>query len=143
MFGLVLHIGEDAIMESNGRAAEIEVSLEEFRQRVQQNPADIQNHLQLGWAAYGEGLYGEAMQVLQTARDRFQDDLEILYPLGLTMKKVGKKDAALKIFRHIIDLTDRLEDRTKAAMLRRLAIGHINVIETGAWNLKQQTWEWQ
>lgn len=128
-------------MEKSDIEIQVEGSLEDLKQQVQLNPKDIQNHLKLGWALYGNGLYEEAMDALQIAKSRFLDDLEVLYPLGLVLKKLGKKDEALKIFTSVIDKTKILEDQIRGAMLRRLAIGHVNIIETGEWNLEKETWE--
>jgi tetratricopeptide (TPR) repeat protein len=112
-----------------------------LKMEVEKNPTDIINHLRLGWAYYGEDKSDEAADAFQAAIDRFPEDLEALYALGLALKKIGKGSEALKLFKRVIDLTEKLEDQIKGEMLRRLALGHANFIEKGDWDLSGEIWE--
>jgi tetratricopeptide (TPR) repeat protein len=133
--------GGNASMERSEMESQIDAYLEDLRQEIQGNPKDIRSHIKLGWALYAKGQYEEALKALDIARSRFPDDLEVLYPLGLILKKLGKKEEALKVFRSVIEKSKDLEDQTRGAMLRRLAVGHANIIETGEWNLEKEIWE--
>jgi len=46
-------------------------------------------------------------------------------------------------FRQVIDLisSETGANRVKADMLRRLALGHINEITQGDWNLEKEIWQ--
>jgi cytochrome c-type biogenesis protein CcmH/NrfG len=115
--------------------------LEELKADVERNPTDLKKHLRLGWVYYGEDKLDEAIDTFRNAKKRFPEDIEVLYALALAYKKVGKGDEALEIFRNVIKSAPNLQDQTRGAMLRRLAIGHANVLERGDWNLKNETWE--
>ena len=99
------------------------------------------SHLRLGWAYYAKGKYEYAVETFKGANARFSDDVEVLYALALTLKVMGNKDKALSFFRKVTLLSEKIEDKDKAGMLRRLAIGHANVIVDGDWNLAEETWE--
>jgi tetratricopeptide (TPR) repeat protein len=108
---------------------------------VERNPTDLKKHLRLGWAYYGEDKLDEAIEAFRNAKDRFPEDIEVLYALALAYKKSGKGDDALGYFRRVIEFATNLDDQTRGAMLRRLAIGHSNVLEQGDWDLRNETWE--
>ncbi len=115
--------------------------IDNLKAEVDRNPTDIKKHLRLGWAYYGEDKLDEAIDAFRDAKDRFPEDIEVLYALALAYKKAGKGDDALKIFRNVIEFATNLDDQTRGAMLRRLAIGHANVLERGDWDLRNETWE--
>jgi len=125
-------------IQSDVEAASI---IENLKAEVERNPTDLKKHLRLGWAYYGEDKLDEAIDTFQNAKNRFPDDIEVLYALALAYKKVGKGEDALEIFRNVIKSAPNLQDQTRGAMLRRLAIGHANVLERGDWNLINETWE--
>lgn len=119
-----------------------EVSIiDSLKSEVEQNPTDLNKHLRLGWAYYGEDRLDEAIDAFRDAKNRFPEDIEVLYALALAYKKAGNKKEALGIFRNVIEAASKLQDQTRGAMLRRLAIGHANVLETGDWDLRNETWE--
>ena len=113
-------------------------ALEEERKR---NPNDVGIYLRLGWAYYGKSDYEKAAQIFSDGMERFSDDVELLYALALAQKKSGESGQALTNFRKVTLLAEKLEDSSKSGMLRRLAIGHANVISEGDWNLAEETWE--
>jgi tetratricopeptide (TPR) repeat protein len=116
-------------------------SIESLQEELKRNPKVVKNYLHLGWTYYVQGSYDQASQILSDAKDRFPEDVEVLYALALALKKNGDTDAALRFFRKVTLLAEKMEDRTKSGMLRRLAIGHANVITEGDWNLSHETWE--
>jgi tetratricopeptide (TPR) repeat protein len=115
--------------------------LESIMQAVEKNPTDIDNHLRLGWTYYGEEQYEAAESAFQAAIDRFPDDVEARYAFGLTLKKLGKEQEALSQFKQVIEKAEDLEDQIRGEMLRRLAIGHSNIMEKGDWDLSGEIWE--
>jgi tetratricopeptide (TPR) repeat protein len=119
-----------------------EISLiDSLKSEVERNPTDLNNRLRLGWAYYGEDRLDEAIDAFLDAKHRFPEDIEVLYALAIAYKKAGRKKEALAIFRNVIQAASKLQDQTRGAMLRRLAIGHANVLEDGDWNLRNETWE--
>ena len=60
---------------------------------------------------------------------------DALYGLGLTRKCAGAKLEAVNAFNAALEQLPKLDDQMRANVLRRLARGHINLIQSGAWNL--------
>lgn len=105
--------------------------------------ADIRDadvRLRLGWAFYGSGRLDRAENAFQEARRLLPDDSEPAFGLGLTYKKEGKSAEAVEAFRAAAERTSSLTDRARAAILRRLALGHINYLERGEWDLEREVW---
>jgi tetratricopeptide (TPR) repeat protein len=121
--------------------AEAIETIESLRDDLKRNPKEAKNYLRLGWAYYAKGKYEDAVETFKDANDRFSDDVEVLYALALALKVMGNKDKALSYFRKVTLLAEKIKDKDKAGMLRRLAIGHANVIVDGDWNLAEETWE--
>jgi len=115
--------------------------IDRLREELDRNPTDVNPYLRLGWTYYGEDRLDEAIHVFQDAKNRFPGDIEVLYALALAYKKAGHEKDALPIFRTVVKSAEDLDDQTRGAMLRRLAIGHANVLERGDWDLRNETWE--
>jgi tetratricopeptide (TPR) repeat protein len=86
-------------------------------------------------------MLGEAVTAFQAALDHFPGDIEALYALGLALKKSGKGPEALELFKQVTESVVNLDDEIRGEMLRRLAIGHANVLEKGDWDLSGEIWE--
>ncbi|OGO15654.1 MAG: hypothetical protein A2Z14_13215 [Chloroflexi bacterium RBG_16_48_8] len=132
--------GNWIMAKDKSEAQEVSV-IDSLRAGVERNPTDVNQHLRLGWTYYGEDRLDEAIRAFQDAKDRFPEDIEVLYALALAYKKAGHKKDALGIFRTVIKAAEVLDDRMRGTMLRRLAIGHVNVLERGDWDLRNETWE--
>lgn len=115
--------------------------IQDMKNKLKKDPKEAGSYLRLGWAYYGEKKYEDAARTFLDGIDRFPDDVELLYALALAQKKKGETNLALTNFRKVTLLAEKLEDRAKSGMLRRLAIGHANVIAEGDWNLAKETWE--
>jgi tetratricopeptide (TPR) repeat protein len=98
--------------------------------------------LRRAWKLYGEGKLSEAVQLL-TAEGGGQSDPEIDYALGLAHKGLGNRDQARQAFQRTIDALRKQDRHVRATMLRRLAQGHVNMLDSGAWNLEAETWQHQ
>jgi tetratricopeptide (TPR) repeat protein len=119
-----------------------EVSIiDNLKAELERNPTNVKKYLRLGWAYYGENKLDEAIETLQDAKHRFPDDIEVLYALALAHKKAGDSEEALANFREVVKSVEHLDDQTRGAMLKRLAKGHINILERGDWDLKNEIWE--
>ncbi len=89
---------------------------------------------------YGQGDWEDAVREVRAGLERFPDALDLRYIEGLSLKRLGRQSEAAAAFREALLRVDRVEDKTRAAMLRRLLVGHINMLEQGAWNLEPETW---
>jgi tetratricopeptide (TPR) repeat protein len=116
-------------------------NIESLKLEVEKNPTDINNHLRLGWSYYGEDKMQEAVDTFQGGIQRFPGDVELLYALALSLKKLGKDQEALKLFKEIVSSVNELDDQIRGEMLRRLALGHANILERGDWDLSGEIWE--
>jgi Flp pilus assembly protein TadD len=116
-------------------------SLDLLQAEAEAHPQDARAQLRLGWALYGAGRYERAARLLQLARDRSPQDLEVLYLLGLTFKRLGDRARAVQAFQALLPVAALTEDSIRGTMLRRLAVGHVNIISQGAWDLEPETWE--
>ncbi len=65
------------------------------------------------------------------------------YGLGMTLKAAGKKDESIHAFESVIRIIMGGQEKThnRIVMLRRLALGHINEMNSGDWNLEKEIWK--
>ena len=105
-------------------------------------PNDLDGYIRRGWLFHSKGLQERAQADFQKALQLAPDSVDATYVLGLVFKAQARKQETIQSFQRVIELLDRgeLENRTRAAMLRRFALGHINQISTGDWNLEEQIW---
>ena len=89
---------------------------------------------------YGAGSYPQAAEAAQECRNRSPSDPEPSYLLGMALKAAGDGDAAVAAFRAAAAALPAMQDAVRGAMLRRLAVGQINWIERGKWDLEPETW---
>ncbi len=101
---------------------------------------DAAAFLRKGWAQYGAGEVEPAIVQFEKARRLAPEDPEPAFGLGLCLKKAGQRSQATSAFRQAASLAERLTDRTRATMLRRLALGHVNHLERGQWDLEREVW---
>jgi tetratricopeptide (TPR) repeat protein len=101
---------------------------------------EITGLLRQGWAHYGAGEYEPAVAQFEQARHLAPDDPEPAFGLGLSHKLAGRKAQAIAAFREAAAHAEHLTDRTRATMLRRLALGHVNRLERGQWDLEKEVW---
>ena len=104
------------------------------------DPRDSDIRLRLGWAYYGSGSLDRAQDAFQEARRLLPDDPEPYFALGLTHKKGGRTAEAVTAFRAASERTSHVKDKARAAILRRLSLGHINYLERGEWDLEREVW---
>lgn len=92
------------------------------------------------WGLYAQGSWNEAVREIRTGLQRFPDSLDLRFVEGLTLKRLDRRTEAVAAFREALLRVDGVGEKTRAAMLRRLLVGHINMLEQGAWNLEPETW---
>lgn len=97
--------------------------------------------LDRAWAAYGAQDLAQAAQLVQEALDQAPQDIEASYLAGLVGRAQGDTARARSAFQTVVDHHVSIEDRTRGRMLRRLAVGHLNQMAHGTWDLEPETWE--
>jgi tetratricopeptide (TPR) repeat protein len=96
-----------------------------------------------GMAYYARKQYEAAESDLKQAISLDAKNIDAFYSLGMVLKAVKRNDDAVKAFKQVIDLvsSDSGADHIKFDMIRRLALGHINEITQGDWNLEKEIWK--
>jgi tetratricopeptide (TPR) repeat protein len=95
-----------------------------------------------GWVLHGAGKDAEAVDAFRKAIPLNPNSVDANYALGLSLKGIQYNHEAIQTFRHVLELIDagQVEDPTRAELVRRLALGHINQMEKGDWNLEKEIW---
>ncbi|HEX9798353.1 MAG TPA: tetratricopeptide repeat protein [Anaerolineales bacterium] len=119
------------------RVVEGAPSIEALEAQARQKPDDIGALRELGWAHYGRGQTEQAIEVFRRATERFSEDSESFYGLGLSLVKLGgQEQAATQAFEQAVQLADSIPGKIRAEMLRKLAQGHINQLDHGSWDIR-------
>jgi tetratricopeptide (TPR) repeat protein len=105
-------------------------------------PRTAAEFLRRGYGYYGRSLFSEAIRDFKAAISLDSELLDAVYALGLALKADKQDEDSVKAFRQVLDLLNAgaVADRIRADMLRRLALGHINEITLGDWNLEKEIW---
>ncbi|MBM3121423.1 MAG: hypothetical protein FJZ97_04455 [Chloroflexi bacterium] len=104
------------------------------------SPDDAGARLRYGWALYGSGDAEGASVQARLAAGLAPSEAEAPYLLGMALKARGDAGGAVAAFRSAASMAAGQGDNSRAAMLRRLAIGQANWLEKGAWDLEPETW---
>jgi tetratricopeptide (TPR) repeat protein len=106
-------------------------------------PHDLQGYQRRGWAFHSRGLNDQAEADFRRALSIDPEDVDATYVLGLVYKTQGKKEAAIDVFKKAVALIEagKVENKDRNEMLRRLALGHINELTVGDWNLEKEIWQ--
>lgn len=103
---------------------------------------ELIEYINAGWKLHTEGNDLDAEQQFNKALALDQESVEAHYGLGIVMKSQGNIEAMVTNFEIVIQLVAEIvEDRAKAEMLRRLAMGHINQVRNGDWGLEGEIWK--
>jgi tetratricopeptide (TPR) repeat protein len=93
------------------------------------------------WVYYSAGNYQEAVIDFCQALNLEPENPDTVYGLALALKSSGKTEQAIASFKKVIKIIESSSDHIRAQMLKRLAIGHINRMKTGDWNLEKEMWQ--
>lgn len=106
------------------------------------SPTTAQDFVRRGMAYYARKAYPEAEKDLRQAITLDSKDIEGHYRLGMVYKAMKKKEDSIREFKTVIELLDAQSDLSPARyeMLRRLALGHMNEVSQGDWNLEKEIW---
>lgn len=72
-------------------------------EKVQNNPNNADNRVDLGWALFQKGMYNEALAEYKKALDLNENHYKALYNLGLAYARVGKHERAISAFQRAIE----------------------------------------
>jgi tetratricopeptide (TPR) repeat protein len=108
-----------------------------------EQPADTAAYLRRGYAFYGVANYADAAEDFKKAIDLDATAVDAVYGLGMSLKAAGKNEESVASFKKAIALIDQgvVPDKSRARILRRLALGHVNEITSGDWNLEAEIWQ--
>ena len=106
-------------------------------------PEDVDGYVRRGYVFYSRHMYKEAETDFRNAVSLNPEAVDAIYALGMTLKAQREDDAAIKAFQRAIELLEAgvVEGKSRTEMLRRLALGHINEITQGNWNLEKEIWQ--
>lgn len=124
-------------MATTERLAEGAPTIEELEAKLKDRPDALEPLRALGWDLYGYERYDEAVEVLQQARQKYPDDPETCYALGLTLKQVGENERARQAFQAAVDMLVDKPGGIRTDMMRKLAGGQINLIDHGSWDIHE------
>jgi len=106
------------------------------------NNDELSNFINAGWKFHTEENDQVAEQQFNKALAIDPESIEAYYGLGIVMKNQDNITSMVNNFEKVIQLVDYIEeDRAKAEMLRRLAMGHINQARNGDWGLEGEIWK--
>lgn len=103
------------------------------------NPQSAIEFVESGWNHYSKKEYSQAELDFQKALELEPDNADTQYALAMTLMADARSDEAVKAFEKVISMLPALEskDPVRAHMLNRLAMGHINRIQTGDWGINK------
>jgi tetratricopeptide (TPR) repeat protein len=106
-------------------------------------PATVDDYQRRGMAYYARKQFSEAEADLKKAITLDTKSVDSYYSLGMVLKAAGRSDDAVNAFNQVVNIiSERSDAKTvKYDMLRKLALGHINEITKGDWNLEKEIWK--
>ncbi len=106
-------------------------------------PSTADEYQKRGMAFYARKQYDDAVVDLKKAVSLDGNNIDSFYTLGMVLKAIDRKEEAVQAFTSALDLikTNPGPNSAKYDMLKRLALGHINEMTQGDWNLEKEIWK--
>ncbi len=106
-------------------------------------PSTVEDFQKRGMAYYARKQFTEAEADFKKAISMDGNNIDSFYSLGMVLKAMNRKDDAVAAFKQALNLIRAIPDEktTKSDMLRRLALGHVNEMTQGDWNLEKEIWK--
>lgn len=106
-------------------------------------PSTVDEYQRRGMAYYARKQFTEAEADLKKAISMDGNNIDSFYSLGMVLKAMNRKEDAVAAFGQVLNLISARSDvhTTKYDMLRRLALGHVNEMTQGDWNLEKEIWK--
>jgi tetratricopeptide (TPR) repeat protein len=107
------------------------------------NPATAAEYHRRGTAHYARKHYDPAVEDFKKAISLDENMVDAYYSLGMALKAIGRKEEAATAFRKVVDLisVESVSGSVAGDMLRKLALGHVNELIQGDWNLEKEIWK--
>lgn len=107
------------------------------------NPTTAVEYHRRGTAYYARQQYEAAVADFKQAIDLDVNMVDAYYSLGMVYKATKRKEEAVAAFNKVVELVASEVGSGKVSpdMLRRLALGHVNELTEGDWNLEQEIWK--
>ena len=107
------------------------------------DPTTAEEYCHRGTAHYARTQYDIAVNDFKIALSLDGDMVDAYYGLGMALKASNNKEEAITAFKKVVDLVIKYPQTGKntANMLRRLALGHVNELAEGDWNLEKEIWK--
>jgi len=107
------------------------------------DPTTADEFCRRGTAYYARKQYGLAVNDFKSAISMDGSMVDAYYGLGMVLKASENKGEAIAAFNKVVDLVANSTNKGKVAadMLRRLALGHVNELTEGDWNLEKEIWK--
>ncbi len=117
--------------------------LQAFEPAEQPSPRSAADYLRRGYAFYARGRFPEAIEDYRAATALDPEMVDAVFALGMALKASERPQEGIQAFQQVLSLLNAgaVADRTRADMLRRLALGHINEMTSGDWNLRREIWQ--
>jgi tetratricopeptide (TPR) repeat protein len=108
-----------------------------------QEPTSADEYQRRGVAYYARKQFSAAETDLKKAISLDTNHLDSYYSLGMVLKALDRKEEASAAFTQVLTLISAYPDSntTRYDMLRKLALGHINEMNQGDWNLEKEIWK--
>lgn len=106
-------------------------------------PESAAEYVRRGMIFYARKQYEAAVEDFNRAIALDPRLVDGYYALGMVYKAMKKPSEAVAAFQNAITLLGAQggERDSRREMLRRLALGHINEIQIGDWNLEKEIWK--
>ncbi len=100
------------------------------------NPQTPDEFMRRGWIYYSLNEYDKAESDFRKALEGDADNPNILYPLGLTLNALERKEDALSVFNQALEEVEKMDNIGKAYMLRHLIETHLAHLEPGTTHME-------
>ncbi len=95
------------------------------------SPQTPEEFTRRGWIYYSLHEYEKAENDFRAALAKDENNPNILYPLGLTLNAVNRRDEALTVFKQTLVEAEKMDNIGQVFMLRHLAQSHIDHLQPG------------
>jgi cytochrome c-type biogenesis protein CcmH/NrfG len=113
------------------------------QQSEQKEVNRIEELIAQAWKAHSKKEEDNAEELFRKAYTLDPKSVEAVYGLAMVLKAQERLKEASNLFQQVIQILDEkpARDPNRASMLKRLAMAHLNRIQTGDWNLEKEIWQ--
>ena len=109
---------------------------------IMPEPDNVDSAMRRGWAFHSKNEQVKAEIDFRKALEFESRSVDAHYALALILKSQGRNEEAVIRFKQTLELINAgvIANQSRAEMLRRLSMGHINELTQGDWNLEDEVW---